>query len=110
MVALHPEYIHSYAPAQVVAVFPQGCSVKFYDDVEGKLQKRVIYKVSQNRYNKFVNKIKMAEEKLTNHDAITLDRRTGEYKLSMEALPYNRILIFSKIGIHLVLEQYRTKS
>ena len=52
----------------------------------------------------------MAEEKLTNHDAITLDRRTGEYKLSMEALPYNRILIFSKIGIHLVLEQYRTKS
>ena len=86
MIALHPEYIYSYAPAQVVAVFPKGCKVKFYDDIEGKLQRQEMYKISERRYNKFAGTIQMAEVNLTKHDAVVLDKHTGEYKLSMEAL------------------------
>ena len=85
MIALHPEYIYSYAPAQVVAVFPKGFNVTFYDDVEGTLHRREMYKISEEKYDEFVETIKMAEDNLSKHDAITLDMRTGEFKLSMEA-------------------------
>ena len=44
-----------------------------------------MYKISEEKYDEFVETIKMAEDNLSKHDAITLDMRTGEFKLSMEA-------------------------
>lgn len=82
--ALHPGYVHSYAPAQILTVYIKGAEVIFYDRTVTKVERRGdIFKISKRKYKKYVDGIHMCEQTLVNPKAIVLDCQAGVYKLSM---------------------------
>lgn len=85
VVALHPKYIFSYAPAVVQHVFPIGAEVKFYDGEVSRLLRADIYKMRQN-YDETVEKIEECAKQLADCDAVVLDRKYGHYNRSTYAI------------------------
>lgn len=85
VVALHPKYIFSYAPAVVLHVFPIGAEVKFYDGEVSKVPRTDIYKMRLN-YDETVVKIEECAKQLVDCDAVVLDRKYGHYIRSTYAI------------------------
>lgn len=79
MVALHPRYVYSYAPATVREVYNFGVKVHFYDDMERKLPWSEVYKISPVKYKESVDYIKEREEKTCGR-VVARDDVTGLYR------------------------------
>ena len=73
VVAPHPNYIDSYAPAQITTVYSDNVEVQFYDHILVKCQKTDIYQISKKNYKQSVEEIEKCEEKLSYRSAIVLD-------------------------------------
>lgn len=79
VVALHPRYVYSYAPATVREVYNFGVKVHFYDDMERKLPWSEVYKISPVKYKESVDYIKEREEKTCGR-VVARDDVTGLYR------------------------------
>lgn len=91
VVALHPDYIYSYAPGIVQTSFPSVAKVKFYDGKVSKISRQEIYKISQQKYTEAVKLINDCAQELAGCDAIVLERKEGRYKYSMYNYIYFQI-------------------
>lgn len=58
VVALHPKYVYSYAPATVLEVCNDDYLVKFYDNQRASLLRSEVRKISKRKYRKDVDYIK----------------------------------------------------
>ncbi|WAQ99938.1 hypothetical protein MAR_024311 [Mya arenaria] len=59
VVAPHPKYIFSYAPAEVTAVYrSKGADLQFFDNTTGSFPWSEMFKISQQKYTDYVHHIK----------------------------------------------------
>ncbi|XP_053399883.1 uncharacterized protein LOC123557586 isoform X2 [Mercenaria mercenaria] len=79
VIALHPRYVYSYAPATVLNVCNFGYHVKFYDDTERRLPGSEVYKISPRKYTEVVKYIKDQELK-TSGRVLARDDVSGLYR------------------------------
>ncbi|WAQ99963.1 VWA3B-like protein [Mya arenaria] len=82
VVALHPDYVYSYAPARVESVYSYGANVVFYDDATRNLPWQELYKISAQKYDQSVQYIRECEDSLCNSKAVVWDRITGYFRLN----------------------------
>lgn len=79
IVALHPRYVYSYAPATVENVHVDGYHVKFYDGMTATLPRNEIYLISHRKFKESVEYIKQQEVNLIGQLVIARDDDTGSY-------------------------------
>lgn len=82
MVALHPNYVYSYAPATVDSVYSHGARVVFYDGTERMLPWSEMYKISDRKYTESVEYISVCEKRLCSTKAVVWDQASGYFRLS----------------------------
>ena len=80
VIALHPNYVFSYAPAVIKEVYALGVTVVFYDKTQHKLPKSEVYKIKQSKYRKAVDFIRNRENSSAKSVAIAREDKTGIYK------------------------------
>lgn len=82
VIGLHPSYVFSFAPAEVLGVFSNHCvKVEFYDGVIGELGPDDVYKISKLKQEQVVDYIKMRERLMIGKTVVARDDTTGLYKL-----------------------------
>ena len=79
MIALHPSYVFSYAPAIVKQAYHHGVTVVFYDKTQHKLPVSELYRINRTKYRKVVDYIKHCENSKAKHVAIARNDKTGVY-------------------------------
>ncbi|XP_045205074.2 uncharacterized protein LOC123557586 isoform X3 [Mercenaria mercenaria] len=79
VIALHPKYVYSYAPATVLNVYNVGYRVQFYDDTERRLPRSEVYKISPRKYTEDIKYIKDQELK-TSGRVLARDDVNGLYR------------------------------
>ncbi|XP_052795204.1 uncharacterized protein LOC128228123 [Mya arenaria] len=81
VVALHPNYIFSYAPAAVERVYRlNGADLTFYDNTTGTLPWSEIYKISHQKYADCVRHIEQKEKEMLQAEVIVLDVKCGHFQ------------------------------
>ncbi|WAQ99935.1 hypothetical protein MAR_024308 [Mya arenaria] len=81
VIALHPNYAFSYAPATVKRVYRmKGADLKFYDNTVGTLPWSEIYKISQQKYTDCVHHIEQKENEMLQKHVIVLDEKCGHFE------------------------------
>ena len=80
MIALHPNYVFSYAPATVKEVYAHGVGVMFFDKIHHKLPYSEVYEISANKYNKDTKYIVDTENQLRKSPAIARNDISGVYQ------------------------------
>ncbi|XP_052792054.1 uncharacterized protein LOC128226203 [Mya arenaria] len=81
VIALHPNYIFSYAPASVKRVYRfKGADLKFYDNTVGTLPWSKIYKISDQKYADCVHHIKQKEKEMLQANVIVFDEKCGHFE------------------------------
>ena len=82
VIGLHPSYVFSFAPAEVLGVFSNHCiKVEFYDGTIGELRPEDVYKISRSKHEQVVDYIKMRERLMLGKTVVARDDMTGLYKL-----------------------------
>ena len=79
VIALHPSYVFSYAPAVVKEAYPNGVTVVFYDKTQHKLQLSELYRINRSKYRKVVEYIRNCENSSAKCVAIARNDNTGVY-------------------------------
>ena len=81
MIALHPHYVFSYAPAIIQEAYAHGFLVTFYDKSCSRLAREEVYKISGDKYRAVVDHIRSAEQRVCGKDTqvVARDDNTGYY-------------------------------
>ena len=82
MIAVHPSYVFSYAPAVVILVYTDRATVKFYDSTHETVSYSEMYKITQDMYDRSVEYIRKCEQKMVGSAAIVLNEQKGFYQIS----------------------------
>ncbi|KAH3834806.1 hypothetical protein DPMN_108140 [Dreissena polymorpha] len=81
VIALHPRYVYSYAPAMVKSTYTHGAHVRFYDEEACQRPWSELFQITKDKFNQCVEHIKQCEKKMTALHAIALDQSSEYYKL-----------------------------
>jgi len=82
VIAVHPSYVFSYAPAVVILVYTDRATVKFYDNTHETVSYSEMYKITQDLYDRSVEYIRKCEQKMVGSIAIVLNEQKGFYQKS----------------------------
>ncbi|KAL4230600.1 Von Willebrand factor A [Mactra antiquata] len=84
VIGLHPKYMFSYAPAEVLSTHSNYCvKVEFFDGNLAELNSEEIYKISKSKYHEVVDYIKKCEKRMIGKSVVARDDNTGLYKLGV---------------------------
>ena len=82
VIALHPNYIYSYAPGEVHKVsYSSAAMVEFYDGVVADLPRKEVFKISRSKFNSDKAYILDRERKIVGKSVIARDDYNGYYRL-----------------------------
>ena len=82
MIALHPNYIYSYAPGEVHKVsYSSAAMVEFYDGVVADLPRKEVFKISRSKFNSDKAYILDRERRIVGKSVIARDDYNGYYRL-----------------------------
>lgn len=82
VIGLHPSYVFSFAPAEVLGVFSNhSVKVEFYDGSNAELTPEEVYKISKLKHDQVVDYIKNQERLLVGKPVVARDDSTGLYKI-----------------------------
>lgn len=79
VIALHPRYVYSYAPATVTEVYNYGVNVQFYDRTERRLPWCEVYKIPHAKFKECVEYITDREQTLCCR-VVARDDTSGIYR------------------------------
>nr|XP_039272786.1 von Willebrand factor A domain-containing protein 3B-like isoform X1 [Styela clava] len=82
IVALHPSYLHSYAPAIVLTVENLKYYVKFYDDSESVLPREEVYLITNLKYEDNIAYIDQCEQRWEGQAVVARNDADGLYHLA----------------------------
>ncbi|XP_045205060.2 uncharacterized protein LOC123557580 isoform X5 [Mercenaria mercenaria] len=84
VIGLHPKYVFSYAPAEVLGTYANSSvKVEFFDGNISELTSEEVYKISKAKYEQVVEYIKRCEKNLIGLSVVARDDDTGLYKLAV---------------------------
>ena len=77
VIALHPGYVESYAPAKVRGVYANGVDVIFYDDTCARLNFSRAFEISRDVHDEVADYIHNCERELEGATALVMDAERG---------------------------------
>ncbi|XP_060565931.1 uncharacterized protein LOC132724963 isoform X3 [Ruditapes philippinarum] len=84
VIGLHPKYVFSYAPAEVLGTYSNSTiKVEFFDGNIAKLTEEEVYKIPKAKYNQVIEYIKKCEKNLIGRSVVAREDVTGLYKLAV---------------------------
>lgn len=84
VIGLHPKYVFSFAPAQVLGTFANhSVKVEFFDGNLAELTSEEVYKIPKAKYEQVLEYIKKCERNLIGKSVVARDDTTGMYKLGV---------------------------
>lgn len=84
VIGLHPKYVFSFAPAEVLSTYSNSSiKVEFFDGNIAELTEEDVYKISKDKFEEVVEYIKKCEKHLIGHSVVARDDTTGLYKLGI---------------------------